>query len=415
MPHPRNAVTRPGAGGIPASSSTAARAWAVQLDQYATARDYRGYDPFDVKEHPWIRMVQRHPPLRKLTSGLCDLFPNTARKLLRVQAGQNAKTFALIAMARLRLYQALGDPAWLEGARECLDWLCAHAAPGYVGLCWGYPFDVHATGLDTPAGTPIGVVSAIAGEAFELAHSLTGDPRYADALESIGEHFLRDLPQMTQSDASVCFGYAPTDHRRVHNANLHIAVHLLRVYRLTDRALWREMAAPALRFTLMRQRPDGSWPYGEHDPREPFEAGLLALVDHYHTGFVLRSLHSAAAIAPSAEIDGALERGYHYYRTRLCDATGMPLNGYGRFPVDIHACAEAILCPSALSDRFPDGMELADRAVGWAHSHMRDRRYGAVYYRRYPGFASRLVCMRWGVAWMLRALAEYLYRTPPHQ
>jgi hypothetical protein len=277
-------------------------------------------------------------------------------------------------------------------------------------MAWGYPFDVFGKGVDTPAGTPIGVVSAIAGEAFALAYTLTRDTAHLDAVRSIAHFFLDDTPQMQHDDGTVCFAYTPADRRRVHNANLHAVAHLYRTFHLTVDERFRRAAEPALAFTLGRQRKDGSWPYGELRSGEPFEPSLMALVDHHHTGFVLRSLHEIHTITASPEVKDALDAGYPYYRDRLFLEDGMPVTQYAKYPVDIHACAEAILCPSILSDLYPDALALADASLDWTAKHMRDPRTLLPYYRRYPLFTSRLLCTRWGLAWIFYALCEYLNR-----
>jgi hypothetical protein len=41
---------------------------------------------------------------------------------------------------------------------------------------------------------------------------------------------------------------------------------------------------------------------------------------------------------------------------------------------------------------------------------MRNLKTGELYYRRYPFFVSKITFPRWGVAWMFRAIAEYLSR-----
>jgi hypothetical protein len=385
-----------------------AEEWREQLARRIDAHGLRGYDPFDVKQHALLRAVQPYRWPRRASTVLCDLFPVTVRRLLRIAPSENPKAFSLVALGDLRRFEATGDAACLKRAHQHLQWLRDHAEAGYSGACWGYPFSVYAKGLHTPAGTPIGVVSAIAGQAFALADELTGDGGYLETVRSIAEFFLHDILRMKQDDGTICFGYAPTDSRRVHNANLHAAAHLWRAYRATGDRRYAEYAETALQFTLRRQRPDGSWPYGEWTVGEPFEQGLMDIVDHHHTGFVLRSLHGIHALAPSPDIKAALDSGYRFYADNLFNDDGMPVMINARYPVDIHACAEAILCPAVLSDLYPEALALSGRALEWAAENMRHPRTGMPYYRRYPFFASRLLCTRWGLAWMYFALSEFI-------
>lgn len=386
-----------------------AQEWFAELDAWIDAHGLKGYDPFDVKQHRWIRAAQGHPLPRKATTALCDVAPHATRRMLGIAPTKNPKAFALAAMGKLRLYQLTGDEAALEAAEQHLHWLLEHPSGYAPGLSWGYPFHIHAKGLDTPAGTPISVVTAIAGKAFCCAYALTGEERYLEAARKIAVFCMVGLPRLRWLGECRCFAYTPSDQRRVHNANLLVAEHLYRVASLTGDEACAEAAAPALAFTLRGQREDGSWPYGEHVPGDPYEAGLLGLVDHHHTGFVLRSLHAIQHLTGKDELEPVIRRGFGYYKQHLLLPTGMPINAYGHYPVDIHACAEAVLCPSALSRDVLAARGLADLPLRWTHYHLRDPRTGLPWYRKYPWFTSRITFPRWGTAWMYHALGEYLY------
>jgi hypothetical protein len=390
--------------------ASTAQEWLSLLAQWIENHGLCGYDPFDVKQHPFLRALQPYKWPRRASTACCDLFPVTVRRLLGVEPTENPKAFALVALGDLRRYETTKDPLHLDRAGRYLDWLRTRCSPGCGGMAWGYPFDVYGKGVDTPSGTPIGVVTAIAGEAFALAYDLTRDAHHLDAVRATADFFLNEIPQMRQADGTFCFAYTPTDRRRVHNANLHAVAHLYRTFRLTGDERFRTAAEPALAYTLKRQRPDGSWPYGEWVEGDLAERNLMELVDHHHTGFVLRSLYEIHADTSSADVRRVLDAGYRYYRENLFLPDGTPITAYARYPVDIHACAEAVLCPSVLADLYPDARELADAALNWTARHMRNSRTGLPYYRRYPYLTSRLVCTRWGVAWIYYALSEYLAR-----
>lgn len=383
--------------------------WIAALETWINTYGLTGYDPFDVKQHRLLRAAQPHAAPRKVSTALCDFFPNIVRRWLRVTPTENPKAHALTALGALRLFQLTTEQAYLEKALSHLDWLRGHARKGYAGLCWGYPFDVYAKAVDTPRGTPVLVVSAIAGEAFLQAYALTKQERHLEAARSIAAFILRDIPRIEQPDGAFCFGYTPQDRRRVHNANLLAVEHLFRVWSVTGEKEASEAAETALRFTLARQREDGAWHYGEYSEGEPFDAGNLRMIDNHHTGFVLRSLHGIQQVRPEDNVQEALKKGFRYYRTLFTPA-GMPRTSRGRYPVDIHACAEGILCPSMLSESVAGGKELATRVLRWTHFRLRDRATSLPYYRKYPGFTSRIVFPRWGVAWLYRGLAEYLFR-----
>jgi len=386
-----------------------AQEWLGELEAWLAAHGTKGFDPFDIKAHPRIRALQERPFLRKASTVLCDVFPQASRRLLGIAPTENPKTHALLAIGRLRIHQITGDAAPLEAALAHLQWLRDHAWTGSSGLCWGYPFAVKGAGVDIPTRSPVAVVSAIAGEAFLLANHITGAPEHLEAAQSIARHFMEDIPRVGETERSFCFTYGLADVRAVHNANLLVAQHLLDVAVATDDETMARVALRAVQFTLDAQRPDGAFPYGAMLPGSRQEAALMALVDHHHTGFVLRSLTAINVHAQSAVIKDALKRGYAFYRT-LLDSSGMPRGEHGVYPVDIHACAEAILCHATLEKDFMGARHQSILALRWAWAYMRDPKDGAPYYRKYKGFTSKMAYPRWGVAWMYRALAEFLWR-----
>lgn len=386
-----------------------AQDWLHDLDVWVDTNGLIGYDPFDIKQQRLIRAVQPYRLPRRTATFLCDLFPNTLRRLLRVRKTENPKSHALLALARLRLYELTRHGEYLDRVVEHLEWLLEHACPDYSGLCWGYPFRVYARGLDTPPGTPVLVVSAIAGEAMLRAYATTGTSQWLEAARSIAAFMIEDLPRLRHTDGTFCFGYAVGDHRRVHNANLLATQHLFRTWALTGESALKDAAEASLKFSLLRQREDGAWHYGEFSEGELYDENNLRAIDHHHTGFVLRSLLAILDVHAEDAVEKAVNQGFHYYLRRLWGPYGMPVNDYGRYPVDIHACAEAVLCTSTFAARHKNVLQQATMALRWAYWYLRNPRDGAPYYRRYPCYTSRLVCPRWGVAWMYRALAEYLY------
>jgi len=394
-----------------------AQEWVRTLDRWVQTHGLLGHDPFDIKQHPWIRAAQTHPRLRKLSSGLCDLFPHLSRRVLRIPRTENPKAFALTALGALRLYQCYGDPAHLAYAERQLAWLREHVAPGHAGLCWGYPFGVTAVGLHTPPNTPVLVVSAIAGFAFLLAHEVTGDAAHLATARGVCDFILRELPPMPEDDAAYCLPYTPGDHRRVHNANLLGAELLVRVGAKTGEPGLRDHARPAIAFSLRHQHADGSWFYGEWREGEAYERGILEYVDHHHTGFVLRSLHGIANAlgdedaALRDECLAALRKGFAFYKEHLHQgAYCQAINLHAKWPTDIHMATEAILCPAVVKDRVLPARGMAPLCIKWAHWFLRDHKTSLPFYRRYPWFVSRIAFPRWGTAWMYYALAEYLYR-----
>lgn len=384
--------------------------WIEELGAWVEENGLCGYDRFDVKDHPLFRSLQTVPLLRKLSSGYSELFPKFTRWILRVKKTENPKAHALMALGYLRLHSIEPEQGHLEQAEKHLLWLRSQRVANIDGWAWGYPFAYTGKGVHVPANTPVSVVTAIAGQAFSLAYEMTQEEQYLSAILEIAEYFTKELPRWELKKGGVCFGYALRgDPRKVHNANLLVAEFLYKVSKITGEKKYQEIAQPAFEFSVNAQNENGSWDYGYWEKDDPSERELHQIVDNHHTGFVLRSIFEIYKLNPEERIKERILKGFQFYAT-LFSEFGQPyFTNKRKWPVDIHACAEGILCPTVLSEVIPAGHVLAVFVLRWAWFHMRNLKTGELYYRRYPFFVSKITFPRWGVAWMFWAIAEYLY------
>ena len=134
--------------------------------------------------------------------------------------------------------------------------------------------------------------------------------------------FAREVP-VSRVRRRIVLRLFSRDRRRVHNANLLAVAHILRTAARTGRR--RSAAGNPARAGFSLSSAAGGWrrPYGACDGRT-YEPALMRLVDHHHTGFVLRSLHDIQTAAPSTVLSDALHQGYRFYRTLILPS-GMPV------------------------------------------------------------------------------------------
>jgi hypothetical protein len=380
---------------------------------------YSGYDPYDIKGTSLFLNLRRLDskysiPLkvfRRLIFSMEYKYPLFMRKLLKVKKEINAKAMGLFASAYLNLYKAFGDESYLTKAKNCLDWLENNPSNGYKGLCWGYPFDWQSL-VFIARGTPSSVVSNNVGNAFFKFYKITNDKKYMDICRSICEFFLNDLNIDVISEDKICFSYTPLDYMHVHNTNLLIAEFLIKVGTEIEDKSFIEYGIRAVNYTLNQQNQEGAFYYFGSEDKAQYNLPEVSLkkVDHYHTGFVLRSLIS---IMECMEIKGgceALDKGYYYYKNNLFEKEVIPkLTPQNIYPINIHSCSEAISCLSKLSKRFPESLEMAERVTRWTIQNMQDKK-GYFYYMIYSkGKVVKIPYIRWAQAWMLFALSTYLY------
>jgi len=389
-----------------------------KLDDWLGKNGWAGYDPYDIKGHPiWLglsRLGSRANFIqkveRRLLFSLESRFPMACRKLLRIRKQVNAKAMGLFASAYINLYCTEKENGYLQKAKECIDWLLKNSSRGYSGFCWGYPFDWQSR-VFIPKRTPSGVVSSVCGRAFWDFYQLTQEKRYLGICENICQFCLNDLNIGKVDDDKICFSYTPLDRFHVHNANLFVAEALIRVGNQINNQEFIEIGMKAVNYTLAEQNANGSFYYwGPQDE-------MLYNVDHYHTGFVLRALYSIyktvasnpCGCSEASDLFVKIKRCYRHYLTNFFEDDTIPkLKPDSKYPINIHSCAEAILCLSTLSEDFSEGLEILKKTTMWTIDNMQDKK-GYFYYMIYPNRTIKIPYIRWAQAWMLNALSMYLH------
>jgi len=336
--------------------------------------------------------------------------PLRLRRLFRIEKQINPKALGLLAAGYLNLYEITGEGSFKEKAIECLEWLKKNPSDGFRGICWGYPFDWLSKRF-IPKGTPSAVVSGIIGHAFWAAYKIFRKEQYLNICEQICEFFITNLNISWIDNNCICFSYTPLDDFHIHNANLFVAEYLLRVGMELNRNDLLNFGHLAANYALKEQNPDGSIFYwgavqNHFNPNH---------MDHYHSGFEMRMLYNIGQTTEDKRFKVALKRYYRYYLKNMMH----PDNGYmipklnpkHLYPIDIHACAEAILCNSTLAHEFREAQKLLPYLSLWVIKKMQTPqgwfRY-TILKTPIGEYSANIPYLRWGQAWMLVALSTYL-------
>lgn len=378
-----------------------------ELVEWLDHNGIAGWDPYDALGHPLLRACSRRaqvggPGLRywELALAKANQHPMLTRRLLGIRPQINAKAVGLLLSGWLRALP-LGFSGTNDQAHLLAGWLADHAIRDYPGASWGYPFDWQSR-VFIPKGTPSSVVTATCGQALLDYADRTGDKNARHLAHDAALFISEGLGRYEAPNGGICFSYTPLDSFQVHNASLMAAEYLLRAGSSAERDDWIILATRALQFTTSEQQDDGSFEYWANSQMNGSQ------IDHYHTGFVLRSLLAFSQFGNPTAAE-ALDRGWRFYRDQLFATDGRPLNRPNKhFPLDIHSCAEAILCPATLSQRYgAEAIALSESAARWTAAHMQNLD-GSFAYRLNGDHLDRTPYLRWGQAWMFRALTELL-------
>lgn len=343
-----------------------------QLHNYCTAREWRGYDPYDGLNSP-VAWVLPGKFGRQAWTQLHRRSWVNFRPLCGIKPTLNPKAVALFAMGGgdAKLLELLGTLRNPDGG-------------------WGYPFDWQSRAFFARRGTSNLICTAFAAKAFQTCHPERSEGSQSLSQERTTEEILRSAQNdklvesarhfiehdlLRERGSEHWITYIPGSDTQVHNINMIGAALLGR--------------RDCMEFSVKRQRPDGSWWYGE--------AANQHWIDNFHTGYCLVALEEMGGF------EEATRRGFEYWDRTFWREDGRPVYHHdGRGPADIHCSAQGIVTYLAFGD-----LEKANRVARWAVENMWDER-GFFWYQRGCCWTNRICYLRWAQAWMYYALAQLI-------
>jgi hypothetical protein len=369
----------------------------MKLDQWVQRANWQAYDTFDGLASPCARyFTLGHPFLKQCWQQGVRRFVFNLRPLLGIKPGMSTKGMGFFAQGYLRLYQAHGDPAFLEKAQFCLQWLMEHNCKQFRGYCWGNHFDYQSRGGNISKGTPTIVWTGLIAHAFLDAYEQLGEKQYLDVARSACDFILDELGWQ-EFEEGFLLRYYPHSNNLVHNSSMIGASLLARVHSLSPNARYREMAERAIQYTVHHQTPEGGWYYGVGEK--------WAWIDNFHTGYVLEALAIFIRATGATKYQPALRKGYDFFIKTFFLPDGTP-RYYDKktLPIDIQCASQAIQTLVSLRDLHPDSVATAINVAEWTIKHMQDPT-GYFYYRKYPLMTNKTPTLHWGQATMFAALA----------
>lgn len=368
------------------------------VQKWAEDQNYKGYDPGDGLTSFLRPLTFGNLFAERILQQAVWKSPINVRPLVGVKPLDSTKGRGFMAWGYLMLHQIDKNPEPLRKALDCLDWLDKHREVNQPGHCWGNHFDFTTRSGRMKAHTPTIVWSGLIGQAVLEAYEQTRDPRWLEIAESISR-WIMALPREVTSTGS-CLSYTAVFQNSVHNSNLLGAGVLSRTWKHSRKSEYLEMARAAVQYSCSRQRPDGSWWYGE-DPKYHW-------IDNFHTAYNLDSLKRYSESTGDTSFDDNIARGYDYFKKVFFEPSGRPRYYHNRtYPIDIQCAAQAVDTFSFFSDRDSDALKLAARVGEWTIDNMQDPK-GFFHYRRYPLLTAKTPYFHWGQGTMFKALAHFL-------
>ena len=369
-----------------------------QLDHWLVARDYEGYEPYDLLNSPYLKSWAQHQPWATcfIQAGKC-IGGLRLRRFLRVPESRNPKALGLV----LSAYCCLSAAGWdcAAAAAHVKQLLIDLRSPSENEFCWGYDWHyVSLRGARLPAFSPNSIATVFCAQAL-LDHAETYHDNDSRCLAiSCAKWLATRLQRSVDDDRHLCFSYTAHDRTRIFNNSALVAAFLTRVDRLQQLALYRDATRRAIQFLVDNQSPDGSWHYGLGRSQ--------SWIDSFHTGYNLCALLDYQLAVSDPALSSSLERGYAFYKLHFFTADGAPRYFHDRtYPIDIHACSQAILTFCAFAEYDPAALAKAVELARWTVAHFLNPD-GSFGYQLHRFRRDRTPYVRWSQAWMLRALSQ---------
>ncbi|HVW77721.1 MAG TPA: hypothetical protein VHB45_08915 [Alloacidobacterium sp.] len=372
------------------------------LLEYCRIRNWSGYDPYDALNS---KVFAALPLSRSKIAGVAltqivKRSPVNLRKLLNVAPTPNAKGLALGLSAVLKAFgrENIGQSRHLID--PLIQGIIALRSANIKYWCWGYSFPWQGRSVIVPRNSPNLVSTVFVAESLIDLYEYCGNSQYLEMAISAAEYIVDELYWESSVDAG--FSYPTSSIRnQVHNANYIAAALLCRVYAHTRREQFLNACMRSARASSKEQRNEGSWVYGKGKSQQ--------WIDNFHTGFNLCALKAITHRTGTHEFKPHIERGYEFYRKKFIREDGAPRYFHdATYPIDIHCVAQSIITLSTFEEDYPGSINTAAAVLSWAMNHMWDKG-GFFYYRVLRYLKIRTSYMRWGQAWMLLALATYMF------
>jgi hypothetical protein len=374
--------------------------------RWVKLNDFSGKDVCDVTSLPLYQKLQSfsadHTYGKYLYAPFYRMYrysPNLIRSLAGLTPYRFPQAFALMISALVRYPETKRDEIYRNDLLFMMNELIKSnsAEEGYYA--WGQPYDWFSR-KKIPAFTPRTTVTTQAAHAMLDAYTFFREERYLEIARKAGRFLIDKMQWDIDDQGDICFPYTSVDRYHIHNANVLAAALLSRLSSITDDQNMRSYAERAFSFTARQQHPDGSWYYWAAPDR------ILGKIDHYHTGFVLESFKVGKNFWKGEfPFDQHLEKGMRFYLEQLFLDEKIPkMLPDSLYPVDIQSCAQAII---TIAEVLPAGEYRSawlQRVLEWTITNMYNEKNGYFFYRIYKDRIDKTPYLRWGQAWMLRAM-----------
>jgi rhamnogalacturonyl hydrolase YesR len=325
--------------------------------------------------------------------------PNWIRALNDEKAKKYPQGIAMVIRGLVTLYQkshALGD---LNEAVKLGYWLIENKSPISKHAGWGQPFDWQSRSLVFPKNLPRATVTSQVMHALLDLYDVTQNQEFLETAIDAAHLFKNEFNYTSNSIGNHCISYTTLDQYHIHNASMLAAGAIVRAMSFQKDDELFNFAMKAAKFTASHQNKDGSFYYWAPPDK------LNYMIDNFHTGFVLEGFWNVIKYGGTQEFNKVYEDGMKYYYKELFTDNIPKFTKHNTYPIDIQSCAQSIISFSLDTDN-KQFLELAHEVAQFTNEKMFLKKKSHFAYKLFEnGRLDESYYIRWGDAWMIRALA----------
>ena len=163
----------------------------INIESKINHEDYRGYDPYDALNSPYLKNSKSRWA-RLIFTQLLRRSPLNFRKVLGVRKGLNSKALGLI-LSSYSSRGKLGIGNVKSSADFLFNLLLKKSCKGYSGYCWGYNFDWQNYSRLLPKDMPTVVNTSYIAHSFLDYFDYTKKREALDAAVTCCNFIINDL------------------------------------------------------------------------------------------------------------------------------------------------------------------------------------------------------------------------------
>lgn len=379
-----------------------------KLYNWIETNGYSGWDPYDIRG---TKLYTKYFYSKKTSSKiirrsidlLAEAFPFFMRKIMNIEPQTNAKAMGLLLNAYVNLYNVTQNDEYLNKAVYIARWLKVNHNTNYKGYSWGYPFNWNSI-IYIPKDTPSAIASVTVGEGYYQLFKTNNNDEYLDICNKICTFLTKELYIHQEKEDEICFSYTPIDKYQVHNINLLVAEYLIKVGTLLGCDEYINLGKKAANFSVSQQNENGSIFYWSKQQNINNPNHL----DLYHSGFEIRALYGIYKATGLEKYKVSYEKYLEFFLNNFFNENKLKIQPHKTYPIDIHACAEAINCLSTIYRDNKEVEKYLNFSLLFTINNMQTNEGWFIYKLYQYGKKVRIPYLRWGQAWMMKALSEYL-------